>query len=124
MKKTVWLAIFLILGLSHSAALAKDNMNASATQKIGTTMSRGLINLSTLWMELPATALDERKKNPKIWYLTTLPASFTKMVFRFTSAAVDLGVYPFVAPFSDDIDPWTQAMGLPDYAYQPSEHEF
>ena len=81
-------------------------------------IGRGLMNVAGLPMEIPLTLAREGEMRRWLWPASFLPRLVTHIVIRSASAVNDIFFFPFVAPFTDDLSPWTGPMGLPEYPWQ------
>ncbi len=96
----------------------------SPRQRVGHVMKRGVLNLGAGLLIVPETMRtlkEEREVYPKLWLVTGAPRSFHNVAIRLFSGAFDAVVYPFVAPFTDDIRPLTQTYDLPEYPWTEEE---
>ncbi len=81
-------------------------------------LGRGVINVVSLPLEIPRTAISLSQDQPKMWPITFIPHAVSNLIFRASSALNDIILFPFRAAFVDDLTPWTRGMGLPDYPWQ------
>ncbi len=86
--------------------------------------ARGLLNVVGLPLELVRTPVDEYKTSPWTATFTFIPRTLTNIFTRAVSAVYDLGFSPFILPFTNDMTPLTEPMGLPDYPWQVTADEF
>jgi len=122
MKKIQFvLILFICVTLVPQWAFAKRENSGNYFQKVGEVQGRALMSGLSFPSEVVLTPAREIKKHPKAWPFTVLPRMMMNMGVRITSAAYDAFFYPFVAPFTDDVTPLTENMGLKDYAHQGSE---
>lgn len=91
----------------------------SPLKRTGIVVQRGLLNLVGSPVEIYSTAVRERKNHHWIWPVSFVPRTITNVVVRAASVVNDVLISPFfVAPFTTDIRPITEPMGLPDYPWQ------
>ncbi len=116
MKKSLFFILFLLLSSSFFFVQASEN--PGPVQRVGIVFSRGVGNIVGLPFELVTTAMREGEMHPKIWPATYAPRLLTNLIYRATSIADDIFLYPVGAPFMKDISPLTRQLGLPDYPWQ------
>ena len=115
------LFIFIFLYSSTaSASLDGRVKNTTAKGRFGIVLSRGVLNMVSLPLEFIRTAVSEKETHPKAWGFTVGPRMLTNFFLRFASAVNDTFVFPWYTPWTDDLSPWTEAFGLPDYPWQES----
>lgn len=126
MKK--WQTLGLLLGLFSSTAPFQNAMAVEGTdhalKKIAYVESRGIMNAAAIPLEIPLTAVRERREHRFTWPFTYIPKLFTNIAMRLTSATYDVFVYPWISPVSEDITPLTEQMGYQNYSFQGDEQEF
>ena len=113
--------LFVLIFLFASAASASVDgrvPNSTAQERFKIVLFRGLLNLVGLPLELKRTAVLEKKIYPKAWSFTVVPRMLTNVFFRSASAANDTLFFPWCTLFTDDLSPWTEAMGLPEYPWE------
>ncbi len=95
----------------------------SPKQRVGYVMKRGALNVLSefAFLEVGRTAEIEKREHPKSWLLRLPPFGFTNYAYRMFSGLFDLVVFPFVAPFTDDIRPLTETFDLPEYPWIKEE---
>lgn len=121
MKKVLILSLLLLgtLPVSLGAATDADGRTAKGPLgRIGIVEGRGFLNLLGSPAELCSTARREADSHPRLWPLTYWPRLVGNLVLRITSGIADIAFYPWVVPFTDDISPWTESYGLPEYPWQ------
>lgn len=92
--------------------------------RIGMVEGRGLLNVIGLPLELPYTAVNEVRVHKLGGPVTFLPQFLLNVVARSVSAFNDMICFPWVAPFTDDLSPLTEGMGLTEYPWQSKEGSF
>lgn len=116
MKKTILFAVlFLLPCMAYAGTDGRTEKGAWARE--GIVLGRGLLNIPGTAVEVIATPMREPSIHPKAWPITGLIRIPTNVIYRAVSAVNDLVVYPFVVPFTNDISPLTEPMGLPEYAW-------
>lgn len=119
--KKINLVILLLLICSPLYALNLDEDGRTTKPPLARPFMviwRGVVNLLALPMEIPLTLAREGDMHPKIWPITYVPRLLTNVITRTFSAANDLFFFPWATPFTDDLSPWTEPMGLPMYPWQ------
>ena len=125
MKKFFILSAILFGLIVHvPLAHATQHSDAGTFKKIMIVEGRGLLNAISIPWELVASMRFEMRQHPRAWPVTYLPRLLLNFAGRFNSALLDMAFMPFVVPSTDDITPFTEQMGLPDYAWQTIEEEF
>lgn len=123
MKKRYYPFILLmILGffqgpLAASTTDIDGRTTAGAGERMGMVFSRGILNAGGVFLEIPRTVDQETKWHPKAWPVTVLPRSLHNFLIRAASSVHDMFIFPWVVPFTNDISPWTEPMGLPEYPW-------
>lgn len=117
MKKIILTVLFLLAAGSSLYASTDGRTDKGTLGRVGVVMGRGLINLVGLPTEFFFTPAEEIKNHPKAWPLTFIPKTVTNIIFRAASAGSDIVFFPWIVPFTDDISPMTEPMGLPDYPW-------
>ena len=119
MKKTILLALFLLLAVQPAWALSPDGRtDMGPLARVGYVLMRGVGNAVGIPFEIPGTFVRESHMHPRLWPITGLPRLFTNAVVRVSSIANDIVFYPFIAPFTNDLSPHTEAFDLPEYPWQ------
>ncbi|MBI3316606.1 MAG: hypothetical protein HYZ85_01200 [Candidatus Omnitrophica bacterium] len=120
MKKSC-LIFLIIIFLLPSIVFALDE-DGRTTQSPLTRpwmlMGRGVVNIVGLPMEIPLTLAREGDKHSWLWPVSFPPRLVTNIITRSASAVNDFFFFPWVASFTDDLSPWTEPMGLPEYPWQ------
>ncbi len=117
MKKLILAILFLFLASSSLYASLDGRTDKGPMARVGMVMGRGLLNVVGLPTEFVFTPANELSIHPKAWPLTVIPKTVTAVIFRVTSAFNDIFFFPWTAPFTDDLSPWTEPMGLPEYPW-------
>ncbi|MFA6599628.1 MAG: hypothetical protein WC352_05555 [Candidatus Omnitrophota bacterium] len=90
----------------------------STAEKIQTVEARGWKNMLALPAEVTSTFQRETKLHRRLWPVTFIPRAVTNASFRMASAASDILIHPMVVPFTNNLAPWTDSLGLPEYPWQ------
>jgi hypothetical protein len=85
---------------------------------------RGLANAVALPLEIPRTVVQEHRYHRWLWPATFIPRMLTNIFMRATSAVNDVAFFPWILPFTDDISPLTEGVGLPEYPWNFDEEDF
>ncbi len=117
MKKLILIALLLFMTASSLYAYTDGRTDKGPMTRIGIVMGRWLVNVLGLPTEFFFAPAHEIKNHPKAWPLTFIPKTVTNIIFRATSAFNDVFIFPWVVPFTDDLSPWTEPMGLPEYPW-------
>lgn len=116
MKKIFFL--ILLLTLSSAAYAETDGRtDRGVWAREGMVLGRGLLNVPGTVVEVFTTPLREPEIHPKAWPLTGLLRIPMNVITRAASAVNDIAIFPWVVPFTDDLSPITEPMGLPEYAW-------
>lgn len=118
------LAALVVLSLIFSGnlyAYETGRTTMGPGKRVLTAEGRGLLNLVGLPLEVIRTPIAEARRHKRIWPITFLPRMITNIFARATSSVQDIVIAPFVLPFSNDMTPLTEPMGLPDYPWQIGE---
>ncbi|MBN1688978.1 MAG: hypothetical protein JW893_07745 [Candidatus Omnitrophica bacterium] len=119
MKKTfIFLTVILGIGLTTGYAAVERQTEKSPLARWGTVMKRGLVNALTLPAEIPMTFKRESGDHSRLWPVTGIPRFVYNLSVRSASAANDITLFPWVSLVTDDVRPWTEPMGLPEYPWQ------
>lgn len=118
MKKISALIFLFSFFISSNAVFAEVTPNLSTGKKILTVEGRGWVNLVTSPLELLTSSLREFKKRKYLGVITFAPQTATNFFYRVTSFVNDILLYPCVVPFTDNITPWTEYIGIPEYPWQ------
>ncbi len=123
MKKIFYLIMLLSLvgffqgPLAASTTDIDGRTTAGAGKRMGMVFGRGLLNAGGVLLEIPRTVDQETKLHHKVWPVTMFPRSLHNFLIRAASSVHDVFIFPWVVPFTDDISPWTEPMGLPEYPW-------
>lgn len=118
MKKIVLgLMLFLLSGNLSYASSQDGRTDHNVFVREGIVLGRGLLNVVGTAVEVIATPVREHQIHSKIWPISGLIRIPTNVFTRAASAVNDLVVYPFMVPFTDDLTPLTEPMGIPEYAW-------
>lgn len=79
---------------------------------------RGWLNWIGVPAEIVRTPVAQSKSHRWTWPVTMVPSLVTNVFIRLTSGLYDVVASPLVLPFTNDMTPLTEAMGLPDYPWQ------
>lgn len=118
MKKIILVAILFLATSISLYASVNGQTSKGPLARLGTVEARGFANLLGSPAEFCTTAQREVPLHPRLWPLTYFPRFFGNLALRVTSGVADILFYPFVVPFTDDISPWTEPFGFPDYPWQ------
>lgn len=113
--------LFVLIFLHSTAVLASADGRVKGTtafERSRMVLSRGLTNMGSLSLELKRTAILEKENHTKVWPVSAPPRMLTNLFFRMASATHDTFFFPWYAPFTNDLSPWTEAMGLPEYPWE------
>jgi hypothetical protein len=112
------LCLILILTLTSSAYALEDGRTTHGVlAREGIVMGRGVLNLLGFPFELIRTPIAETQVHKWVWPVTFIPRAITNVIARASSATHDLLVYPWLVPFTDDLSPITEPLGLPTYVW-------
>ena len=125
MKKAFLIVILLSLALTPSvfADSIDGRTDKGPMERTAFVFQRGLKNVFGSLAEVRATYKREKKVTPKWWPVTYVPRTFSHVLIRIASGTHDALFHPWVAPFTDDISPFTEVYDLPEYPWQV-EQEF
>lgn len=126
LKKTACCSVFMLLFFLTATAQAYDTGRSEKGYfgRLGAVESRGFMNVLGMPVELYRTPAVEAKNHRWLWPVTFAPRLITNVVTRTVSAAYDIAFYPFGLPFSDDLSPLTDYLGLPEYPWQMGDTDF
>jgi len=82
------------------------------------------MNIVGMPAEIPRTFIHEAKEHPWVSPFTGSLRLVNNIFLRTTSAVNDIAFFPLIAPFTDDLSPLTEPMGMPEYPWQAREEEF
>lgn len=116
----------VILSLLAAPAFAYDTGRSddSFLKRWATVEARGVMNLISAPLEVVRTPVVESRTHKWIWPVSSVPRLFGNIFSRVVSSVYDIAFSPFVQPFTNDITPLTEPMGLPDYAWIFDEGDF
>lgn len=121
MKKTA-IALVLLLVVTPVAFAYEDGRTEKGPMaRSGTVFMRGVGNILGMPMELSSTLVRETEMHSRLWPVTYAPRLVQNIFLRAASGVNDAFFLPWVVPFTDDISPWTEPMGLTDYPWQIHE---
>ncbi|HLD50085.1 MAG TPA: hypothetical protein VJC08_02690 [bacterium] len=119
MKKTVLIFSFLLLVARPAWALSTDGRtDRKPMARVGYVMMRGVGGAVGLPFEISGTFAREYRAHPRLWPITWVPRLINNLVIRTASSATDMAVFPFAAPFTNDLSPSTEVFDLPEYPWQ------
>ncbi len=116
MKKCIFFLFFFVFPLSAYAGL-DGRTEKGVWAREGMVLGRGLLNVIGTPVEVFATPMREHTIHPKAWPITGIIRIPTNVIARASSALNDLVLYPWIVPFTDDISPLTEPMGISEYAW-------
>ena len=114
---TGYLVIATLFSLDAPAAEDKELEHGPLARPF-VVIGRGFGNFAGLPFEILGTAVREHDIHPKLWPVTYLPRLATNVLIRVASVVNDIFFLPWIASRADDLSPWTEPMGLPDYPWQ------
>lgn len=120
MKKAALCLVFMLTLSASAYALEDGRTTHGVLAREGIVLGRGVLNLFGFPFELIRTPIAEPSTHKWVWPVTSIPRSITNALARASSAVNDIIVYPFVVPFTDDLSPITEPMGLPKYVWSKS----
>ena len=118
MKKIVLLVVLSLFLCVPAQAAVDGHTSAGPWTREAMVISRGLINLATLPLEIPRSFNQEKEWHTKLWPVTGLPRAFDNIFMRWASSLHDILIFPWVVPYTDDLSPLTEPMGLPEYPWE------
>ena len=119
MKKTAFIFLFLLVAAQSAWALSTDGRtDKKPMARVGYVMMRGLGGAAGLPFEISGTLAREYRMHPRLWPITWVPRLVNNLLIRTASIVNDIVVYPFVAPFTNDLSPFTEAFDLPEFPWQ------
>ena len=117
--KKVFLFILFLMAASKVYALEDGRTTHGPLTRILIVEGRGFANLiGEPLVDIPRTTFQEIRMHHWLWPFTSLPRNGLNFMVRVTSAVHDICFMPWIAPFTDDISPFTESMGLPEYPWQ------
>ena len=117
MKKIIFGLILFLSCISLAQASEDGRTTKGGFVREGMVLGRGVLNILGSPFELIRTPATEPSTHKWLWPVTSIPRSVTNFIVRATSGVNDILVYPFVAPFTNDISPLTEPMDLPEYVW-------
>ena len=117
MKRMVLFLVLFLSCVSLAQAGEDGRTSKGAWAREGIVLGRGVLNILGMPFELIRTPAVEPSTHQWLWPITSIPRSITNVIARATSGVNDLLIYPFVVPFTNDISPLTEPMGLPEYVW-------
>ena len=127
MKKWILSISFLILAVTpvFAGSVYEDGRSDKGIfGRIVEVEKRGILNFVGTAAELIYTPMAEPAKHRYVWPITMIPRTLSNILMRFTSAVADIACLPWILPFTDDISPLTEAMGMAEYPWKPLEEDF
>lgn len=120
MKKAGLTAMILCFFITQTAFAAYEakQPKRNPVARAGIVIGRGLLNGLALPAELVTTGVRERRMHPYLWPVTYTPKLFYNAVVRVSSAVNDIGFFPWIVAYTDDLSPFTEISGLPEYPWQ------
>jgi hypothetical protein len=117
MRKMVLGLVFMLSLSSAAYALEDGRTTHGVLAREGIVLGRGILNIIGTPLELIRTPIAEWGIHKWVWPVTFIPRAATNAITRASSAVNDIVVYPWMVPFTDDLSPITESMGLPEYAW-------
>lgn len=121
MKKWIGIILLSMILVSPAYAYEDGRTERGPLARSGMVFLRGLGNIAGIPMEISSTLIRETEMHSRLWPVTYAPRLVTNIFMRATSAVNDVLLLPWIVPFTDDISPWTEPMGLPTYPWQVHE---
>ena len=119
MKKSGFIFLLLLTACQPAWALSADGRTEmGGAARVGYVFMRGVVNFAGLPFEIPGTITREYRMHSRLWPLTGMPRFFSNVCIRFTSIINDVVFFPFEAPFTNDLSPFTEAYDLPEFPWQ------
>lgn len=120
--------LMLLLCLTVASPLYADYADGRSERgPLGRVMEvegRGLLNAVGLPFEITGTFVSEVRTHHWLFPATYPPRVLQNFILRTASIINDIFIYPWIALGTDDISPWTEPMGLPEYPWQPRHDSF
>ena len=111
------LALFLLISASAAEASYQQYRPVDKGGNPFKVFGRGVVNLVGTPLELGTGLVRETEMHSRLWPVTYPPRMIHNLFYRTFSAANDVFILPWVAPFTKDTEPWTEGMGLPKYPW-------
>ncbi|HTL46782.1 MAG TPA: hypothetical protein VL688_01830 [Verrucomicrobiae bacterium] len=124
MKKIAWILVLSFIFSVPAQAYDSGRTDRGVFSRILAVEGRGALNIVGMPMELVRTPILESKNHHRMWPVTFWPRLITNIITRAASGIYDIVAAPFVLPFTDDITPFTDPMGLSDYPWQWDDAAF
>ena len=118
MKKIIILVVFVVGIVPYADASSYGRTDHGPLERPVVVIFRGVMNAVGLPLEVIRTMIIEKENHPRLWLITFFPRLMTNALARAASAVNDVLIFPWVAPFTDDISPLTESMGLSEYPWQ------
>ncbi|MBI3312880.1 MAG: hypothetical protein HYZ83_01405 [Candidatus Omnitrophica bacterium] len=119
LKKIMIITFFILMGFVPFCLAGVDGHTEKGVwAREATVIGRGLGNIIGLPLEIPRAFQRETGTHSRVWPITFIPRLLTNLAVRLSSIFNDLVVYPWVAPFTDDLSPWTESYDIPEYPWQ------
>ncbi len=119
MKKTALIFSFLLMLARPAWALSTDGRTEmKPVARVGYVMMRGIGGAAGIPFELSGTLARETRMHSRLWPITWVPRLANNLIIRTASIANDIAIYPFAAPFTNDLSPSTEAFDLPEFPWQ------
>ena len=118
MKKFSLLLSFFLIASSAAHASVDGRTTRGPVARPLMMMSRGLMNVAGFPAEISSTVVREIEIHEKSWPVFYPLRLVTNVFVRLSSGINDVLFMPFIVPFTDDISPITEPMGLPEYPWQ------
>lgn len=80
--------------------------------------SRGFLNFVGIPFEFVRTIIVEADKHPRLWPVTVFGRWPLNIGYRIASITNDIFFLPWILPYTDDISPLTEPMGISEYPWQ------
>ena len=119
MKKGLILLLLIVMMAQPAWALSADGRTTmNPVARIGYVLLRAVGNVAGIPFEISGSMRREYGMHKWLWPVTWMPRFFGNIAIRGASIANDVLVYPFTAPFTNDLSPFTEAYDLPEYPWQ------
>lgn len=120
MRKTCLSALVLFLLASQTAFASYEPVQPkrNPVARTGIVIGRGILNIVGLPAEIVTTGIREQRMHSRLWPVTYTPRLIYNMVVRISSGVNDVGFFPWIVAYTDDISPFTEISGLPEYPWQ------
>ena len=120
MKKYLLLTALLLIHSSSLYALDPEGRTTHGPLvRPWMVVGRGVVNIAGLPFEIPLTIAREADMHSRLWPISFFPRTLNNIFIRSASAANDIFFGSvWQAPYTDDLSPLTESMGLPEYPWQ------